>query len=601
MPDASEIGTDYTINSSVVTEYADSEPNGDLEECGVTEPPTLEGIEVSYTVGLDYDNAVSFVVNRGAAADVQSYLDVFRALPGCDPEVIGFYDATIDITAETIAVDGADDALVLRFSGTSDEVDLDRHLRRRPLRRIAVRHDDRKLRGRQFDRSTVGRTDARHHRTSGRPLMSSRRSRIARALLGAAVFATACSAGPSEVVVAGTSSEPPAANEAPLPAAEALPSPSIADDPPDDPRPVNLLTDADVPGWKMSAPEQAVGGDAANTTDCPLLDSFFVVLAAPGEQARGANGSITALTNAVAVLDSSTTASAFMDDVDTVWEPCVILTTLDGVQQWLEPLELPAVDGWRSVGLAFGDDDGLAFYGFWQRDTTIVSVVLDGGFDLYQISEPVFAAMADVLSGRRSPNQPVTPTEIATPEPTVEPPAPEEWTDHPLAPLVLEAAEIGEQWELTRVNILEPWLDEGQPVGRVCGVEEPDTPDGLEPRYAPTEGGDADLDVIVARGLRPAQAFLTVVRAAAGCPVEETGAPAVFAQVERPVDGADDAVCLEAFDPEPEADEASIGVLCAAIYDDLLVGIYWVASQDALDTPTVDRVVELIERVAARR
>jgi hypothetical protein len=124
VPDASEIGADYMLNSSDVTEYAESEPNGELEECGLTEPPTLEGIEVSYTAGLDYDNAVNFVVNRGSAADVKSYLDVFRALPGCDPEVMGFYDAIIEITTETIAVDGADDALVLRFSGTADEVDL---------------------------------------------------------------------------------------------------------------------------------------------------------------------------------------------------------------------------------------------------------------------------------------------------------------------------------------------------------------------------------------------------------------------------------------------------------------------------------------------
>jgi hypothetical protein len=420
-------------------------------------------------------------------------------------------------------------------------------------------------------------------------------------LLCAVVFATACSADPTEVVVAGNSSEPSAPNEAPTPAVEAVPSPSINDEVPDDPRPVHLLTDADVPGWKMSAPEEAGGGDATNTTDCPLLDSFFAVVAAPSERVHGANGSITALTNTVAVLDSSTTASTFMDDIDAVWEPCVILTTLDGAQQWLEPLELPAVDGWRSVGLAFGDDDGLAFYGFWQKDTTIVSVVLDDGFDLYQVAEPVFAAMADVLSGRVSPNRPVTPPESPTPEPTVELPAPEEWTDHPLAPLVLDPSEIGLQWELERVNIVEPWLDDGQSVERVCGVDEPDTPDGLEPKFTATQGGDAELDMIVASGLRPAQAFLTVLRAVAGCPVEETGGPAVFAQVARTVDGAVDAVCLEAVDPEPEADEASLAVLCAAIYDDLLIGIYWVASREAVDTPTVDRVVELIERVAARR
>ncbi len=432
--------------------------------------------------------------------------------------------------------------------------------------------------------------------------MSSRRARVAGVLLCGVVFATACSAGPTEVVVAGNSSEPPAPNEAPAPTADPPPQSSINDELPDDPQPVDFLTDADVPGWKMSASEQAVGRDAANTTDCPLLDSFFAVVAAPSERVHGANGSITALTNAIVVLDSSTTASSFMDDIDAAWEPCVILTTLDGTQQWLEPLELPAVNGWRSAGLAFGDDDGLAFYGFWQKDTTIVSVVLDGGFDLYQASEPVFVAMADVLSGRPSPNQPVAPPEIATPEPRVVPPAPEEWTGHPLAPLVLDPAEIGEHWELERVNILEPLVDERQSVERVCGVDEPGTPDGLEPTYESTEGGAAELDLIVAGGSRrAAEVFLTVLRAVAGCPVEETGAFAVFSQVEPVAVGADDAVCLEAVDPEPEADEAAVAVLCAAMFGDFLVGIYWVASQDAFDTPTVDRVVELIEQVAARR
>ncbi len=125
VPDASEIGADYMINSSNVTDYEESAPNEDFQECGLTEPPTLEGIEVSYTAGLDYDNVVMFVVNRGTAAEVQSYVDVFRALPGCDPEIFGLAGAVIEITTETLTVDGADDALVLRFSSTSDDAGLD--------------------------------------------------------------------------------------------------------------------------------------------------------------------------------------------------------------------------------------------------------------------------------------------------------------------------------------------------------------------------------------------------------------------------------------------------------------------------------------------
>jgi hypothetical protein len=232
----------------------------------------------------------------------------------------------------------------------------------------------------------------------------------------------------------------------------------------------------------------------------------------------------------------------------------------------------------------------------------VVYVELDGGVDLHQVAEPVFAAMANVLSGRPSPNQPVAPPELATPEPTVERPAPEEWTDHPLAPLVLDPSEIGDQWKLERVTIREPWVDEGQSVERVCGVDEPDTPDGLEPTYESTQGGDAELDLIVADGSRrAAEVLLTVLRAVAGCPVEETGGPAVFSQVDRAIGGADDAVCLEAVDPEPDDGEAAIAVVCAAMFGDLLVGIHWAATRDAVDRPTVDRVIDLIERVAARR
>jgi hypothetical protein len=124
VPDASEIGADWTITSTAVTEYGEPEPDEDLAACGVTEPPTLDGIEVTYTVGLDYFNAVSFVVNRGPEAVAQSFVDVFRALPGCDPEAIGFFGGDVDITTETITVGGADDAVVSRYAGTLDDVDV---------------------------------------------------------------------------------------------------------------------------------------------------------------------------------------------------------------------------------------------------------------------------------------------------------------------------------------------------------------------------------------------------------------------------------------------------------------------------------------------
>jgi hypothetical protein len=124
VPDASEIGADWTITDTKVTEYGEPEPDEDLAACGITEPPTLDGIEVIYIVGFEYYNTVTFVVNRGPEAVAQSFVDVFRALPGCNPEAIGFFGGDVEITTETLTVDGADDAVVSRYVGTLDDVDV---------------------------------------------------------------------------------------------------------------------------------------------------------------------------------------------------------------------------------------------------------------------------------------------------------------------------------------------------------------------------------------------------------------------------------------------------------------------------------------------
>ncbi len=107
-----------------MTEYGEPGSDEDLAACGITEPPTLDGIEVTYTVGLEYFNAVSFLVNRGPEVVAQSFVDVFRALPGCDPEAIGFFGGDVEITTETLTVGGADDAVISRYAGTLDDVDL---------------------------------------------------------------------------------------------------------------------------------------------------------------------------------------------------------------------------------------------------------------------------------------------------------------------------------------------------------------------------------------------------------------------------------------------------------------------------------------------
>ncbi len=125
VPDASEIGADWAITDIDVTEYGLPEPDPELAACGITEPPTLDGIEVVYTVDLQYYNAVSFIVNQGPEAVAQSFLDTLRALSECDPETPGFYVGFVEITTETLTIDGADDAVVARYAGRSGEVDLE--------------------------------------------------------------------------------------------------------------------------------------------------------------------------------------------------------------------------------------------------------------------------------------------------------------------------------------------------------------------------------------------------------------------------------------------------------------------------------------------
>ncbi len=125
VPDASEIGTDWIVNNGGVTEYEPAQPNEELEACGLTEPPTLEGVEVTYNGQGDYDNTVDFIVNRGTVTDTQSFLDLFRGMADCDPATLGFAGQAIDITTETITVNGADDAIVTRFVGQPEAQNLD--------------------------------------------------------------------------------------------------------------------------------------------------------------------------------------------------------------------------------------------------------------------------------------------------------------------------------------------------------------------------------------------------------------------------------------------------------------------------------------------
>ena len=125
VPEASEIGADWIVDNSRVTAYEPAQPNEELEACGLTEPPTLEGVEVTYKGPGDYDNTVDFIVNRGTVADTQSFLDLFRGMADCDPATLGFAGRAIDITTETITVNGADDAIVTRFVGQPEAQNLD--------------------------------------------------------------------------------------------------------------------------------------------------------------------------------------------------------------------------------------------------------------------------------------------------------------------------------------------------------------------------------------------------------------------------------------------------------------------------------------------
>ncbi len=127
VPDASEIGTDWIVDNGRVTEYEAPQPNEELAACGLTEPPTLEGIEVTYRAPGDHDNTVDFIVNRGTVADAQSFLDVFRGMADCDPDTLGFAGEAIDITTDTVTSDvaGADDAIVTRFVGQPEAQDVE--------------------------------------------------------------------------------------------------------------------------------------------------------------------------------------------------------------------------------------------------------------------------------------------------------------------------------------------------------------------------------------------------------------------------------------------------------------------------------------------
>lgn len=369
-----------------------------------------------------------------------------------------------------------------------------------------------------------------------------------------------------------------------------------------------LLTQADLPDWDHVGSMTFSAEPTYEAVGCELMATVWSAHARDGTRVRASTDGV-ALRHTVVEMPDLASAEALLDAVDIVWAECNPLTLDTGDMWWVEPIEVPAVDQWRTAGLALGMSKDLIWTISWfQQGTTVVFVDLDSA-NPWQVLEPVLEAAAGRLTGDPSPvpvrEQASTTTTssldatVPGERPTstsVPAPAGDDWRDHAAAAFVPDPTLFGPGYVLDRVTVDEREPSDPDDVIEGCPVDPPPQMDGLSVQYD-HESGTADIDVQV--GLDDpvwAQDTVDAFRALGSCGADALGVDE-FAVIE-PSSGADDAVVLDL--TLSSGDTAVRGQVLVARYGDMLVSILvGVEGGSPAGVPSVDDVVRWADTIAA--
>ncbi len=370
-----------------------------------------------------------------------------------------------------------------------------------------------------------------------------------------------------------------------------------------------LLTQDDLPGWKYARQINFAPEPTFEVVDCDLMVAAWSAQAIAGTRVRASTDGV-ALRNTVVEMPDTASAEAILDGADLAWRECNPLMLDTGDAWWVEPIQVPEVEGWRSTGLALGvSDDYIWSIAWFQRGPTVVILDLDSA-NPWPVLDPVLEAVAGRLAGDPSPvptaDRPVQSTTTSTVPDTIPGERPplttlpanpdDEWRDHPGAVYVPDPALFGSGFSLDRVLVEEPAPSNPDQVIESCPVDPPPTMDGLriELRH---ESDKVEVEVLIGLDNEVwAQDTVDAFRSLGFC-----GADALEVNeltVIEPDSAADDAVIMEVSISDGVG--LTRGLVLVARYGDMMIGVVvGVESGSSVDLPTVEELTQWADTIAA--
>jgi hypothetical protein len=109
-PSPDEIGPGWSFDYGYLVDAAPADPDDALPGCDAPVPPTLDGLELSYTSEGQPLQDLNVRIGEGDPADAQMWVDTFRALADCELLSNGFSE---DFTISDIGVANSDDSTIL--------------------------------------------------------------------------------------------------------------------------------------------------------------------------------------------------------------------------------------------------------------------------------------------------------------------------------------------------------------------------------------------------------------------------------------------------------------------------------------------------------
>lgn len=356
-----------------------------------------------------------------------------------------------------------------------------------------------------------------------------------------------------------------------------------------------LLTQEDLPDWTYV---RAMDFGAEPTFEAVGCKSMDVVWGPHGQAGTRIRASIEgfAIRQTVVEMADEAAAESVIDAADLVWLECNPLTMASGSEWWVEPIQVPEVEGWNSVGLAFGMPDGLIWSIAWfQQGSTVVFVDVDSENPWSKLDTILRSAGAR-LKGDSVPvavNEAPPTTSAPTTPPSTFASVGWDWEDHPAAAYIPEP-------ELFGAGFSQSWGDiqEGEPSDpnddiEGCEVDAPPTMDGVKVVFEnETETAEVELLIGIDNSAW-AQDTVDAFRAVAACGAEALEVDEItLIEVDNL---ADDALALDI-----TAVEGTMrGLVVIARYGNVMVSLYygWEAGSTT-EPPSVETLVDWVEVIA---